>query len=188
MLKTIATYILVLIFSLGIFSLALSHQAYAQEKSAPIDMEISKIEYDLPYPGMLPDHPLYVLKSTRDTLMVFFTRDHMKKAELLLLLSDKYTSMGIALAEEGQWGASAEALQQSEDTFAEMLDTVKTSQSQGVSPSEEFIQKITLSNDKHKEIIQQLLVTAPQGSRNILEETLHKNDSFKDIIKKFSAQ
>jgi phenylalanyl-tRNA synthetase alpha chain len=49
-------------------------------------------------------------------------------------------------------------------------------------------QKFTLSNDKHKEIIQQLLVTAPQGSRNILEETLHKNDSFKDIIKKFSAQ
>ncbi len=162
--------------------------AFAEEKPVPIDMEINAVEYDLPYPGMLPDHPLYVLKSARDAVMVFLTRDYIKKSELMLLLSDKHVAMAMALAKNGEWGDAAELLQQSEDMFDEMLTTLEESASQGVSPGEELIQQVTMSNEKHKEVIQQLLITSPQGSRDQLEEILRHNNQLNKQIKKSFGQ
>src|SRR3989304_6415715 len=54
----------------------------------------NKIVYQLPYPGILPDHPLYTLKAVRDRIQVFLTRDNLKKAEIYLLYSDKRLAMG----------------------------------------------------------------------------------------------
>ena len=115
--------------------------------------------------------------------MVFFTRDNVKKSELLLLLSDKYTSMSVALAGNGEWSEAAEASTQAEETFKEMLGAIKSAKEQGASPSEEFIQKTTLSNEKHKEVIQDLLITSPQGSRDYLQECLIINGKLRDELK-----
>ena len=41
---------------------------FAQATPTPVD-------YNLPYPGILPDHPLYPLQKIRDWLLVTFTRD-----------------------------------------------------------------------------------------------------------------
>jgi len=182
----IAKTLILTLFISGIFALSPLSITQANEKPEPIDVDITKIEYNLPFPGILPDHPLYPLKSARDTIKVFLTRDYMKKADLLLLLSDKYASMAVALAEDGQWGTAAEAVEQSESSFTDMIDALETSKEQGVSPSAEFLQKIKLSNDKHKEVIQELLITSPQGSHTILEESLEKNNQLRDDIKKLS--
>jgi hypothetical protein len=40
-----------------------------------------KIDYDLPYPGLLPDHPLYFIKAGRDKITELITRDNIKKAK-----------------------------------------------------------------------------------------------------------
>ena len=48
-----------------------------------------KVIYNLPYPGLLPDNPLYITKIMRDKITDFLTRDNLKKAELYLLYSDK---------------------------------------------------------------------------------------------------
>ena len=45
--------------------------------------------YLLPYPGMLPDNPLYMLKAMRDRVINFLIADSQKKAEFYLLQSDK---------------------------------------------------------------------------------------------------
>lgn len=43
----------------------------------------------LPFPGMLPDHPLYPLKQARDNFMLLTTRAPLNKAQLYLHLADK---------------------------------------------------------------------------------------------------
>lgn len=60
------------------------------------------VSYVFPYPGILPDHPLYSFKSARDTILLFFTRQPDKKSELYLLLSDKNMAMAELLWEKGE--------------------------------------------------------------------------------------
>src|SRR3989304_4320145 len=59
------------------------------------------VEYDLPYPGILPDHPLYFLKLIRDKILILSARNLTKKSELYLLFADKHLSMGQLLRGKG---------------------------------------------------------------------------------------
>src|SRR5690606_7708840 len=58
---------------------------------------VPEIVYTLPYPGILPDNPLYVLKATRDRIVSFFIADPVKKAEFDLLQADKRVQAGFFL-------------------------------------------------------------------------------------------
>ena len=51
--------------------------------------KIIQIQYELPYPGILPDNPLYFLKAIRDNVLGFFITDPLKKADYSLLMADK---------------------------------------------------------------------------------------------------
>lgn len=57
-------------------------------------------EYMLPYPGMLPDNPLYTLKVLRDKIYDFFTRDPVKKTQFKLLMADKRMNMAKILSQQ----------------------------------------------------------------------------------------
>ena len=61
-----------------------------------------KVDYYLPYPGILPDHPLYKVKMVRDWIWLWLTTEPVKKAELLLLFADKRIGAGKALIEGNQ--------------------------------------------------------------------------------------
>lgn len=49
----------------------------------------TKTDYYLPYPGILPDHPLYWLKMVRDRISLDLTQEPLKRFEKLLLYADK---------------------------------------------------------------------------------------------------
>lgn len=73
---------------------------YAQEelKIDPITpTPVPEVEYVLPYPGILPDNPLYSLKASRDRIISFFIADPVKKSEFDLLQADKRLQAGIFL-------------------------------------------------------------------------------------------
>jgi len=92
MLKILGIGILSIIF-VFIFSLAL-----AQESSpiAPTNAP-SPVAYSLPYPGILPDHPLYFLKTVRDFILSKLISSPVKKVEFDLLQADKKLNMSIFL-------------------------------------------------------------------------------------------
>ncbi|OGH19941.1 MAG: hypothetical protein A3D74_00700 [Candidatus Levybacteria bacterium RIFCSPHIGHO2_02_FULL_37_13] len=77
--------------------------AYGNEAS-----QTAHIQYNLAYPGILPDNPLYKLKQLRDKITNFLISDPKKKVEFYLLQADKgilATAMlidkeNIALAEQ----------------------------------------------------------------------------------------
>jgi len=51
--------------------------------------------YELPYPGILPPHPLFMFKRIRDWMWLRMTKDHYKKAILLHRFADR--EMGAAM-------------------------------------------------------------------------------------------
>lgn len=56
-----------------------------------------EVSYELPYPGLLPDNPLYFLRIIRDKTVGFLIADPLKKAEFDLLQADKRLNAGLYL-------------------------------------------------------------------------------------------
>src|SRR3989344_991141 len=63
---------------------------------------VQKVEYYLPYPGILPDSPLYKVKALRDRISLWLITDPGKKAEKELLLADKRIGAAVALVDGGK--------------------------------------------------------------------------------------
>ncbi len=61
-----------------------------------------KIEYYLPYPGILPDSPLYKIKAARDRILLILTLNEEKKARRELLFADKRINAAVFLTEGGK--------------------------------------------------------------------------------------
>jgi hypothetical protein len=58
-------------------------------KEATGSASIENVEYYLPYPGLLPDNPLYYLKAIRENIQKFFISDPLRKAQFDLLQANK---------------------------------------------------------------------------------------------------
>ena len=63
---------------------------------------VEKVQYYLPYPGLLPDSPLYKFKALRDKIGLWLTWDEKKKVEKELFLADKRINAAVALMAGGK--------------------------------------------------------------------------------------
>lgn len=175
--KFIAPLALVLLIILIIPFFYVSN--YSQQITTTPD---NKIVYQLPYPGILPDHPLYVLKVTRDRIQAFLTRDNLKKAQLYLLYSDKRLAMAQDLEKKGKTSLAISTLSKGEKYFLKIPELLIQAKQQGTSPSAELIETIKVSNQKHKEVIGEMLQNMPQGSQEELNEVLKITQSCEDQL------
>ncbi len=121
------------------------------------------VVYELPYAGITPENPLYFFKQLRDQINEFLIRDLIKKAEFLLVSSDKRAHIALILAQKGKTRQSVEVLADAEEKAMKIPALLKESKKQGTAPSERFIYTLKLSNSKHREIIQELAKMLPQG-------------------------
>src|SRR3989344_1770388 len=87
-----------MLISLGVMFSFAQEELSIKEATESADIEENKsVDYDLPYPGLLPDHPLYFLKMMRDSAIGFLISDPLKKAEFDLLQADKRLNSGLYL-------------------------------------------------------------------------------------------
>jgi len=143
-----------------------------------------KVFYTLPYPGILPDHPLYIVKAVRDKLMDILTRNYLKKANLYLLFSDKRVNMAIMLSKKGKNKLAVTTFAKGEKYFLKIPDLLLTSKKQGVGSSTELIEIIKTSNAKHLEIANDLLKTTPASQLKTMEGVIQINQEIKEKLKK----
>lgn len=142
---------LILIFTV---SFSLNSVVLAQEnESTPSP---TPVDYALPYPGILPDHPLYFLKVIRDKILEFVTGDPIKKANLDLLLSDKHLVMGGLLWEKGSLDLSTITFEKGEKyLLGASAEVVKLKNEDKLPPG--LADKIELAGKKHEEVIDNLI-------------------------------
>ena len=62
---------------------------------------------------------------------------------------------------------------------------IETSKKQGVSAEGDFILRVKLSNEKHREVLESLIKDAPQGERSGFEQILTLNREIKEKIAPF---
>jgi hypothetical protein len=113
-----------------------------------------KIEYQLAYPGILPDHPLYKLKMVRDRIWLFLTTNPTNKAEVLLLFADKRIYAATSLVDKGKielgWTTATKAEKYLERAVNQAL---KLENEENVQP---FLNKLATAIKKHEEVLIQL--------------------------------
>jgi len=138
----------IFLFSLIIFySLLLTEQVSAQPPATP-----TPVDYQLPYPGILPDHPLYTFKKLRDWLLITFNRHPLKKAELYLLFSDKKIGMSDLLLEKRKLELAVDILVESQSDILKSASILPSLTQKSMLPAG-LPDKIELATKKHKEII-----------------------------------
>lgn len=180
MLKQAATSILLCM----VLFLTMVFHTQIRAQTAPLMISQEKVVYNLPYPGILPDHPLYFIKVIRDRLLEIGTREPMKKAELYFLLSDKRVAMATELSKKGKDNLAMSTFSKGEKYFLKVPPLVKISEKQGVGPPSGFIDKLKQSNRKHREIAEDMLKVLPQGQTTGLNEILLLNSQVKKDLEK----
>ncbi len=169
----IVLFIIVMLPAVGYFVMESSGQT--------VDTQDERVVYNLPYPGILSDNPLYLVKIVRDRITEFLTREALKKAQLYLLYSDKRIAMAISLAHKGKTRQAVDAASKAEKYFLKIPPILKDAKKQGNSSPSSFVETLKLSNAKHKEVIAELLKILPAGASvelnqvNVLNEKARRD-------------
>lgn len=132
----------------------------------------SKVDYVLPYPGVLPDHPLYFLKVWRDKIMNFLIQDPLKKVEFDILMADKRIAMGMMLTDKGKTEQAVKIVVEAEEFMDKALSEAKRATDQGRVIRDDIVKKLEQSLSKHKEVITELLTKSPENIKEGYQKVL----------------
>lgn len=129
-----------------------SAQVSAQAtESSKIDPDLIGVDYELSYPGLLPDHPLYFIKAGRDRLVSFFTSNPLKKAEFDLLQADKRVKSAQLLVAKDKIDLAQSTFSKAENYYEDGINNLVQAKSQGV-PVEGQVRNFRLANLKHQQV------------------------------------
>jgi hypothetical protein len=130
----------------------------------------TKVDYYLPYPGLLPDHPLYWLKMVRDRVQLWLITDSLQRGEKLLLYADKRLGAGWALVEGNKPDLGITTITKAEKYLEQAVNLA-----QNLSEGEKevkFKAKLVKAVKKHEEVLSLIKVKTEGGEKasQLLEE------------------
>ena len=145
------------------------------------EMKPETEEYPLPYPGFLPDHPLYFLKMTRDRIQLWFTGQPLARAKLLLHYSDKRISASLALAEKGKVGLAVSTATKAEKYLTQAIDAAKLAETRGDN-TKDFYRQLFAATEQHEKVLLGVMSRTPDEAQAVVESALAINErSHKEI-------
>lgn len=127
----------------------------AQEQPQPI-------HYDLAFPGILPDHPLYKLKVLRDKIVEYFKGSAQDKVPFFLLQTDKGISATAILVDKRNFPLASQTLLKAEHNMTKLVDALRQFPS---SPSAQLLDTLKTASKKHLEVINVLALRVPEDER-----------------------
>ena len=126
-------------------------------------------DYYLPYPGTLPDHPLYWLKMVRDRIQLMLITNPLAKAEKLLLYADKRLGAGWALVDGNKQDLGMTTLTKGEKYLEQ---AVALGENSGL---KETLKKAV---SKHEEVLTIVKEKVSDEFKNNLEEMITRDKSY----------
>lgn len=142
-----------------------SNKISVQRERGQGEIEVAKkIDYALPYPGILPDHLLYPLKVFRDRILEFLIRDQLRKIDFYLLMADKRLNMGVFLTDKNKPELAETTVSKGEKYFLKGVEQLENvSRSDTISLPGDTVAKYKTASLKHQEVIEELKKNAPES-------------------------
>ena len=152
----------------------------------PVDTLVmeEKEEYLLPYPGILPDHPLYFLKALRDRILEVLIVDPLRKSEFYLLQADKRLNMAIFAGNKGAVSQMAQSVTVAEQFMERTVSGLVTFRNSGSQVPASMVDRLEKSMAKHAEVLDELIVNAAETQRAIYDTALAKVRSLQGEVGK----
>ncbi len=141
------------------------------------------VDYTLPYPGILPDNPLYFIKALRDQVISFFISDPLKKAQFDLLMSDVRLNAAVYLYAKGEskYSLAETTVSKGENYFFNGVQMLQSAKQQGMDISSVTSTMIT-SSKKHQEVITQLLAKSSGDIKSRLKGDLKRAQELQKTV------
>lgn len=149
----------------------------ATAKESMASSSSQTVNYELPYPGLLPDSPIYFLRIIRDKMVSFLISDPLKKSEFDLLQADKRLNAGIYLFKKGKVSMSISTISKAENYFEQAIEKAKEARSEGMAINE-ITRKLIDSSKKHQEELDFLEKKSPQNFKASFELLLQRVNNF----------
>lgn len=151
---------LILLVSIPFFHSVIRQPIFAaaieSRKDPFIQRPVKKVEYALPYPGILSDNPLFFLKNLRDRIIELLISDPMNKIEFYILQADKKLNMGITLSGMGKSSEVQDVLNESFAARAKAVAVFESAVQSGRSVPTFITEKLSMSLQKHREVLTDL--------------------------------
>lgn len=148
-------------------------------ESAVVASPPASIQYDFPYPGILPDHPLYFIKVARDHFVGFLINDPVKKAEFNLLQADKKIFAAQLLFDKDADQLGVDTLSKSNNYMHNAVSHAKKAYDSKLAV-DSVLGKMNVSIDKHEEAITQL-IDAQDSEKKSLEGELKRLQEIREF-------
>lgn len=164
--------------------------AIESTQSAEQDTKDTQYEdYVLPYPGLLPDSPLYLLKTARDRLISILISDVKKKAEFNLLQADKRLQAGVMLIQKDKtkYDLAQTTISKGQNYFEEALDKVKEAEKQKKELGD-LKSKLRKAAKKHHAVLTDIREAAPKNEKAKIEVLLKRAEQLEKMTDVFSPE
>jgi len=158
-----------------------SNTQEAKEK----DVTEEKSDYALPYPGILPDHPLFFLKQLRDAIYEALIVDPIRKAEFYILQSDKRLNMGVFLQDKGKTALASVSISETSSFMEKAVRGLTAWKSGGRTVPIYVVDRITAATAKHKEVLEELLVSAEGEQKAVISASIDKIIQLRQQLEEF---
>jgi hypothetical protein len=137
---------------------------------ATSEAKMTKVDYYLPYPGILPDSPLYKLKAARDGVGLFFTFDQAKKAKKELLYADKRINAAMFLVDGGKTALGVSTATKGEKYLQSSMNRIIELQGKG---KDEKSMLLTLEKAglKHAELLESMAEKLTGQEKDVLKQS-----------------
>jgi len=138
-----------------------------------IELGENWVDYYLPYPGILPDHPLYWLKMIRDRVRLWSTRDVEAKYERLLLYADKRIGAAKVLIEGGQADLGITTATKAEKYLEQAVGQLEKVKKAGKAYPER-VENLQKAIAKHEEVLRTVKEQVPDQAKPTLDQAVEK--------------
>ena len=129
---------------------------------------------DLPDPGMLPDNPVYFLKSWSEDIGTFFTFGEENKAERDFELSERRLSEAKALAEKGRGDMAEGVMERYEEQLDSAMQRAERARERGAD-MDELLERISERTLKHQEVLADVYERVPEEAREGIERAMENS-------------
>lgn len=156
---------------LAVFLFATGQQAWA---ATPVVAEggAEVVQYDLPYPGLLPDSPLYVLKQVRDWVLEKLITDPLKKTEFYILQADKRLVMGQMLDGAGNKILGEQTISKGEKYMYKAVQLALSLKTNGKEIPPSIVAHLENAIAKHIEVLEAEIAKAAEAQKEGLTGSL----------------
>ena len=177
------TLVILLLASIALFRPVIDVSAATTSSAATVQGSVAVtptpatttavIQYDLPYPGLLPDNPLYFIKQIRDWILEKLILDPAKKTEFYILQGDKRLEMGVLLDASGKGVLGEQVISKGEKYMNNAVMELFAAKSKGLDIPGYVVDHVTLSLSKHAEVVAAEIAKAVEPQKSGLTGSLN---------------